>query len=72
MTSPKLMASGRWLNPGDPPQHKKPSARRKLTAEQVARIRKCVESLALLAREFGVSVQAVYYCRRYYTYRELP
>jgi hypothetical protein len=46
--------------------------RRKFTPEQVARIRTGGESLDLLADEFGVSKEAVHWCRNYFTYKDLP
>ena len=54
---------------GWPPRLEK----RKLTAEQVARIRAAAfGDVAALAEEFGISRTAAHYIRRRYVYKDLP
>ena len=55
-------------HPGKP----RPRPRRRLTFEQVARIRKPGANGAALAREFKVSTVAAWKIKNYLTYRDLP
>lgn len=48
-----------------------PGGRRRLTAEQVRRIRNGSESRAVLAREFGVSGTSITYVREFKSYKDI-
>lgn len=62
----------RWVGHAGPAKRPPRADSRRLTPEQVARIREPGAKPSALAREFGVSGAAVHYVRHRYSYKELP
>lgn len=63
---------GRWIGYAGPAKRRPRMDKRKLTPEQVARIREPDADLVALACEFGISRVAVHYVRHRYSYKDLP